>query len=372
MSVTAHRREVLAAVTASGAGSPGQRFLRLPKELPTDSDDGQTARDAVINTLARKVSSGDLAFYRCALARRRRYLSSAGAEARTFTTVAPMLPGFGNKGVHEFGFHFLEPWGLPYVPGSTMKGITAAFAHQMGAEGWQRGREPGQPGGALHAGLFGGRWREAEQVHEIIGAVQFHDAWWEPADDQPASPFRESGGRGEAIGRDIVTPHYRDYYIGDSPRPPDGMENPVPVTFLHIPAGHKFTFALTGDPDWVKIAWAILDAALKSGLGAKTRLGYGRSRLDAAPVVTPVDIPPPPPPPPPPEEPRALPRVACVLTGKSAAGTWKASYKTGTPLQCGLITEGADRLPPDTAVGTELDLLVLDSKTGRQYKFAVP
>lgn len=372
MSIIAHRKEVQAAVTASVAGSPGHRFLRLPKDIASEKDDGQTARESVITTLANKLPAVDVAFYRSALVRRRRYLGIAGAQVRTFTTVAPILPGFGNKGVHEFGFHFLEPWGLPYVPGSTMKGITASFAHTMGVEGWQRGREPGESGGALHAGLFGGRWRDAGQLHEIIGAVEFHDAWWEPASNQPCSPFRESGGTSEAIGNDIVTTHYPDYYVGDHPCAPDGMEDPVPVTFLHIPAGHKFSCALTGHPDWVAIAWNILESALKSGVGAKTRLGYGRCRLDAAqsaPLVGAISMQP--------SQPKQVeqltpPTVVCVITGKSAGGSWKASYKSGTPLQCGLITEGVDRLPPDAAVGKELELLVLDSKTARQYKFAVP
>jgi CRISPR type III-B/RAMP module RAMP protein Cmr6 len=372
MKIIAHRNEVHTAATMSAAGSPGHRFLRLPAELAADSDDGQTARESVISMLAHKVSSGDLAFYRGALARRRKCLSSAGAHIRSFTTLAPMLPGFGNKGVHEFGFHFIEPWGLPYLPGSTMKGIAAAFAQRMGAEGWQRGGKPGQPGGALHAGLFGGRWREAEQVHEIIGAVQFHDAWWEPSSGLPASPFRELGGTGEAIGRDIVTTHYRDYYIGESPRAPDGTENPVPVTFLHIPAGHKFCCALSGHPDWVSLAWGILEGALKAGVGAKTRLGYGRCKLLSAPLEDHPRPPHPLPLPPQTQEPVVHPLVACVLTGKSAGGSWKASFKSGTPLQCGIVTVGSERLPQDTAVGKELDLLVIDSKTGRQYKFAVP
>lgn len=256
--------------------------------------DAAANRDAYLRGLLgrRPSQDQDIAFYARALERRRAALLEAGCVVLRVTLTAPLLSGLGARGVREFGFHFSEPWGYPCIPGSSLKGSASAFAHHYGVDGWQRAHlseEKSALDGSHAAGLFGGRWSEAN-ADSAMGAVCFHDAWWVPSEGK--HPFRSRKGDIEA--RDIITPHHMAWLEGRRPAP-DGMEDPVPVPFLNVPRGHSFEFALSGSAEWVGLAKDLLTQAGEiHGVGSKTNLGYGRFRvapLPAAPAVRPVAAP---------------------------------------------------------------------------------
>jgi CRISPR-associated protein Cmr6 len=89
---------------------------------------------------------------------------------------------------------------------------------------------------------------------------------------------------------EIMTPHYGDYYRGDST--PHDAGQPVPVTFLAIPAGSAFDFHVVCQPSrlpkhlqetWQDLLQAIFTQAFDwLGFGAKTSVGYGAMRPDEA------------------------------------------------------------------------------------------
>src|SRR5205823_3596682 len=62
------------------------------------------------------------------------------------------------------------------------------------------------------------------------GAVVFHDGW---PDDWPK------------LVVDILNSHHSSYYQGVKNAPPGDWEGPVPVYFLSVPAGQRFTFGLS-------------------------------------------------------------------------------------------------------------------------------
>lgn len=74
---------------------------------------------------------------------------------------------------------------------------------------------------------------------------------------------------------DIMNPHYPDYYGGET-IPPADWQNPRPIKFLTVEKT-KFHFWLASrDADLLEKAENLLKSALKKyGIGAKTSLGYG-------------------------------------------------------------------------------------------------
>ena len=171
------------------------------------------------------------------------------------TTQGRMVIGLGAKGVVEAGIRLDRTWGVPVLPGSALKGLAAAAAHQLTEEKNPRWKKGGK--GDLHAALFG--------TSDGSGLVEFLDAWWVPGDKLP-------------FELDVITVHHQRYYQGSEA--PDGTESPVPNSFLSV-AGASFLVALQPRPGvdarWVDAAASLLKQGLaRLGIGAKTSSGYGR------------------------------------------------------------------------------------------------
>ncbi len=112
------------------------------------------------------------------------------------------------------------------------------------------------------------------------------------------SAFGTAGWRGRAVffdgifrrctyEMDVVTPHHTPYYEGDEP--PADWYTPRPHTFLVIKRGAEISFTLAVSPprrSCEPTAPDLLDSVTRwtlgavttSGIGAKTRLGYGTVR----------------------------------------------------------------------------------------------
>lgn len=188
-------------------------------------------------------------------------------------STSPFMTGTGLEHPLENGFSFLNPYGLPYLPGSGVKGVLRRAAEELVSgdysdpEGWNQD--------AIDA-LFG---RETEagdsETARNRGALMFWDVIPEPA-----------GGK---LAVDIMTPHYGDYYQGNTTPHDSGQPNPIP--FLVIPPGSSFTFHVQCNPvllpKTLRDSWPILlEAAFRHafewlGFGAKTAMGYGQFRSDA-------------------------------------------------------------------------------------------
>ncbi|HKH48237.1 MAG TPA: type III-B CRISPR module RAMP protein Cmr6 [Thermoanaerobaculia bacterium] len=172
------------------------------------------------------------------------------AEARV---KGRMIVGLGAESILETGITLNHTYGVPYLPGSSLKGLATSFAHKMLEDAdWRKGT------GASHRVLFGDQ--------ESSGYVTFHDALWIPesADQLP-------------FDLDVMTVHHPKYYQGE-PIAPSGIESPNPVAFLTTRG--SFLLAVSGPKVWATAALDILQDALhEEGLGAKTAAGYGRMDL---------------------------------------------------------------------------------------------
>ncbi|MCA9526382.1 MAG: type III-B CRISPR module RAMP protein Cmr6 [Myxococcales bacterium] len=187
--------------------------------------------------------------------------------------------GLGDKGVLENGLTLSHTWGVPFIPGSALKGVAAAAAHLLAHDdGWRKGTSAHARKGEHHADLFGqgGAGLEDGQSVDHIGRVCFLDAWWNPA-----------GAQSLPIALDVMTVHHAGYYQKDEA--PLDTDSPNPVPFATVSGRFLLALVLTDpadDPAWLDRALDLLRLGLTElGIGAKTNAGYGRMTV-AVPDVT--------------------------------------------------------------------------------------
>lgn len=176
-------------------------------------------------------------------------LRDAEADCRNADTSGRMVVGLGMDGVLDVGVALHHTYGVPYIPGSALKGLAASYARQRLEADWQVNTP-------AYITLFG-------DMH-TAGYVTFFDALPVPG------AFR--------LWPDVIAVHHQDYYGDQSDAPPADWDDPNPVPFLSTSG--KFLLALAGPPQWIEAAYGILEYALReAGIGARTSSGYGRMQL---------------------------------------------------------------------------------------------
>jgi CRISPR-associated protein Cmr6 len=180
-----------------------------------------------------------------------------------------MIVGLGSKGTLEAGIRLDHTWGVPVIPGSSLKGVAAAGAHLLRGESDAHWSKPESPdAGARPDSDFDILFGSTDEA----GAVRFHDAWWIPG-----------SGENKPLRIDVMTVHHAKYYQaaeGSEVPPPSDMDSPNPVAF--VSAVGRYLIVLEGANDaWRRAAADFLSLAFKHlGVGAKTNAGYGRLKLE--------------------------------------------------------------------------------------------
>ena len=243
----------------SHAGLWLDRYLssQLPKGVTVDSVKGTQQQSLVVETCAISVPAIYEVYYKTW----KQVLQTQGAICREAVVQGRMAVGLGAESVIETAVRLHHTYGVPFIPGSALKGLAANYAHQQYADKrWQKG-------GEAHTVIFGSP--------QEAGFVTFYDALYVPDSGRPLHP-------------DVITVHHPDYYKEGKNAPAD-WDNPNPISF--ISATGTYLIALEGEhPLWVHAAFNILQEALeKYGVGAKTSSGYGRLAVkDSSPSPTPV------------------------------------------------------------------------------------
>lgn len=177
-----------------------------------------------------------------AIVTRRAAAIRRSGQAHTRLRMRPLwrlLVGSGERtNPHEIGLSLHGTTGWPIIPGSSLKGLAAAWAREEGVnpDRYQR--------------IFGHSIDRQPGEASPAGRVNFHDGL-------PCGRI--------TIRPDVVNPHFGTEWA-----------NPIPVHFLTIGSG-SFEFFLTGTRqedcdealDWCREGIADL------GVGAKTGAGYG-------------------------------------------------------------------------------------------------
>jgi len=222
-------------------------------------------------------------------------LSSLGALRFRLTTKSRLVVGLGDESVYETSIRLLRNYGLPYIPGTALKGVARTYALEKFADvNLDKLKDEfktddfyeivGELDRALSEGkdlsietTFGENSGVNVSFKDLIeifgttekkGSVVFFDALPTPTLEQ---------NLGDIFDLDIMNPHYGPYY--QKGEPPGDWHDPVPVIFLTVKKGVEFLFAVAPleNEELAKNAGAILREALREhGVGAKTSLGYGR------------------------------------------------------------------------------------------------
>lgn len=199
-------------------------------------------------------------------------------------TDSPFVTGLGREHPVENGFLWHHTLGVPYLPGSSVKGMVRAWIEQWADEKDKKEKEEIDR-------IFGPK-QQTEQPQ--VGEVVFLDAI--PLSSVP-------------LKAEVMTPHYGEYYQNKKrPKAPGDWISPVPIPFLAVKEDTTFHFAIVPrKQDCLKtpgesgqsrnlpagesidgghrsdceivISW-LKDALEWIGAGAKTAVGYGRMRCD--------------------------------------------------------------------------------------------
>ena len=176
-------------------------------------------------------------------------MKNAGYHGGSFerTLKIRMIVGLGIESVYETSITLHRNLGVPYIPGSALKGI----ANHYGMDTEYKRMDK----------LFG---TQSEQETKEKGKAVFFDAF----------PVMNAGNN--IFDMDIMNPHYSEYY--SEGKPPGDWMKPIPIKFLTVKKGTEYRFhVVSRDEDLLNDAIILLKGALKeSGVGAKTALGYGR------------------------------------------------------------------------------------------------
>jgi len=209
---------------------------------------------------------------------------------KSFTTKSRLVVGLGSSHVLETALTLHHIYGIPYIPGSALKGVCRAVAFWKLAE--QKGILNNDNELKNLYNWFYGNLNENNSdilTYQLLfgaqnfrGLLLFLDAY--PTMDESTEIFE----------LDIMNVHYPSYY-GEGKAPGD-WENPVPIYFLTVKPGVEFKICVLFDEfRWKKLKESgikndeverlvsnknfleeILKIAISQfGVGAKGRLGYG-------------------------------------------------------------------------------------------------
>jgi CRISPR-associated protein Cmr6 len=261
---------------------------REEREFRDESKTG-ALRESLKLSLQDQAMMAALATRQAGLARQ---MQSGGYLLRLETmSIAPFATGLGNEHPLENGFAFLNPYGLPYLAGSGVKGVLRQAARELARGEW--GDRQGWSEDLSYTlvvqrktiklsmldVLFGRESADGDTDH-VRGALTFWDVFPQL--------------KGNALQVEVMTPHQTHYYQrGETPHE---SGSPNPINFLTVPPGSDFAFHVQCDrPHLARLAldlakddrWRQLIAAAFEhafawlGFGAKTAVGYGAMQSTA-------------------------------------------------------------------------------------------
>jgi CRISPR-associated protein Cmr6 len=214
-------------------------------------------------------------------------------------TSSRLVVGLGSGHVLETSLTLHHLFGIPYIPGSALKGVVRMVNFWEIVE--KLNKKSDEEIERLQKQLY-----EDEISHSDSGDILKHKLLFGAQNFKGLliflDAYPEINENQQIFELDVMTPHYQGYYTQN--QPPGDWENPNPITFLTIKKEINFCFnvlfdkfraeEILNDDRFSKKAKEIiegwlnkfselsqlvkdwLEKALKEfGVGAKTRLGYG-------------------------------------------------------------------------------------------------
>lgn len=277
-------------------------WLRLYALLPLVRREGGAPTESFHQIAAGSIGPADLLTH---LAQRQSDAVEAFCSHYKYRGVGPLTLeltsrftcGLSQRNALENGMSLLRPWGIPFVPASAVKGVLSSWLAAILAGSLRL--QAGERDAVLEASGFDSLFGFGDRSDRLgaPGLVEFYDAL-------PQLPSSTSTG----LRVDGTTVHYRSWYTDEVPSAPDGTDNPVPVPFLSVERGTRFTFVMAVSegaklpaPDRVEpcdakarlaefgiplgagvsdfLVKLLVSAARYHGFGSQVRKGYGRMQL---------------------------------------------------------------------------------------------
>lgn len=266
--ILAVRKEIeedLKNIDKSKWAHPGLILQRYLVEQKNDTNSSTNERDELFTRIL-KAQNNAQEVYRMAYKRWEKSFAkeTISVSGSYFSTLGRLVCGLGSDSPIETGITLHHTYGMPFIPGSSLKGIASSYCKEyLGKEDPRFGKD-----GEYFNIIFGS--------NESAGHIIFHDAWL-----KPGSGFLE---------KDIMTPHHEDYYTqkGKKDAAPTDFDSPVPVPFLSVSANTTFLVIVScydsseNGKKWTDLALEILEKALlELCVGGKTRSGYGQMEKGA-------------------------------------------------------------------------------------------
>jgi CRISPR-associated protein Cmr6 len=308
--------------------------------------------------------------YQTAFTRWRKSLPELTSSAE-LKTEGRLIVGLGTENVLETGIRLHHTYGLPTLPGSALKGLTAHYCDQVWGPADKRFKKPSADEDKEYRKYLAGKGPTPDDnYHRLLfgttddsGCITFHDAWLTPNSIEP-------------LRLDVITPHHPKWLDGSVA--PTDFDSPTPVPFLSVWGRFRVAVSWHGPASntaksWTEFALSLLCGALKDwGIGGKTTSGYGRlvepQRQDViahdvsgVPVQKPKL----------PAFPKSGERIeATLLEEKTRRGGWRARDPGS-----GLVghIHNSDQVPANKRSGDAVDLIVASiSGDGKQIQFRWP
>jgi CRISPR-associated protein Cmr6 len=180
-----------------------------------------------------------------------------------------MIIGLGLESVYETSMTLHHVYGVPYIPGSAIKGVVRSY---IISEIFDH-KEKEAFNNKVFCDIFGCPEKDSFYKRAMRGRVVFFDAM----------PIEKP-----KLEIDIINPHFGDYYKEKGFRQPGDYLQPVPVPFLVV-QDTIFKFMIGVEEKYNKecelgelngklsdLVWGWFKSALcEHGIGAKTAVGYG-------------------------------------------------------------------------------------------------
>ncbi len=230
-------------------------------------------------------------------------------ETFTMKTKSRLIVGLGDESVYETSIRLHRNYGVPYIPGSALKGVAKHYAilnlagrlMDCGVDFFELAKRiqdalenPAKDErnnvvvkktieDKLKLDVSDDILNEMTVLRRIFGTqkqegeIIFFDVF----------PTPEQLSQKPILELDVINPHYQPYYTASEKelgekleKAPGDWHQPNPIFFLTVPKGIEFQFAVAsrdGRRELLDKAKSILISALREfGVGAKTGLGYGR------------------------------------------------------------------------------------------------
>jgi len=183
-----------------------------------------------------------------------------------------LVIGMGYPSLIENGFLFHFTYGIPYIPGESVKGLVRNMflLENFGREDLKnlKNIEKKLEDESYEDKELQGKFRILFGTKKAEGKVVFFDAY----------PLKLEKNN---FVVDVMNPHYESYYRTSGKEPPKEWDNPIPIFFLAL-ENTEFIFRvgvsknLKNGEKYLDEVMNLLKFGLETfGIGGKRRIGYG-------------------------------------------------------------------------------------------------